>query len=946
MENQESRIESIFVRVAALDLAERDALLDELCAEPGEREEVERLLEWDSKVPEHFLEEHHSHSEAIEEGMYVGPYLVLDRLGEGGMGTVYSARQAFPDREVALKVLRVGRVTEETTRRFRQEIDVLGRLQHVGIARIYDAGSSALHDLDGQSREVPYFTMEWVRGRPLITHAREQKLPVRARVELLAMVCDAVHYAHQRGVIHRDLKSENVLVTQEESSASGESRLDGQGVIGQPKVLDFGIARVMDPQMAHGTRHTADGALIGTLASMSPEQVSGHGELVDVRTDVYSLGVMLYELLCDRAPLALDGLSVPQATTLISTAVPELPGSIDSALRGDLTTISMKALEKEPGRRYQTTLELANDLRRFLSGEPITARADSRMYLLQRSLRRHRVMFGVALAFVVLLSWLSVVTRRQAHASEVLAGSEAHAREIAEQDLHRAMGAVELLTNLADSGLRDNPGAEGTRHELLEAALDFHKGLLEDHPDAPGLRASQAGTRLRVAQLEFDIGRPSQALNNVQQCISEFEEQLAEGTAPQVNAALGLVGALTLLGSIESKSGEIAAAEQHLGDACERATAILDSLGEEETSWERAHMKFARAHKLLAVVFRSQARNEEALDILLLASQRLIPVLKEHASFALRAESIGILEQSCVIRLELKINEGLEEDLLRGIDLTEGWIASSPSGPQAQQTMLSLLSNYSFYLSAQGRVEEACERLESGLGIGEQLVEDHPALSRAREVLFLAYNNHATSLITLTDYAGAAKDLARAGELMRGLIQEDPTPYRMGRLVILENTLAALQISLGQHQDASEALDRVIDNATELLRLLPGNLEYAAALRIATVNQALCKVALGEHAEGIEMLREAGLGRSGYEAAQNVVSTLKIYRDAIWSAKRDLDLDEELRLETTQGYAESAAKYLHEARVHGFAGLAEEVQQVNWADLGEYPVFATELESR
>jgi serine/threonine protein kinase len=284
----------------------------------------------------------------------IGGLAIVSRIASGGMGTVYEARQEHPARTVAVKVLSRGLMSTKAQQRFSYEIDFLGRLQHPAIAQIYDAGTHG----DGAGA-VPYFVMEYVPGATTITHfADDRNLSIKQRVELFAKVCDGVQHGHQKGVIHRDLKPQNVLV-------------DGSG---QPKIIDFGVARATDSDIAVTTMRADYRELIGTLQYMSPEQCTGDPRQIDTRTDVYSLGVVLYELLCGKPPCDLSDTPLPHAARRIQDEEPVRPGAVRRALRGNLEAIVLKALDKSPNRRYETAQALADDLRRHVSGEPIRAR--------------------------------------------------------------------------------------------------------------------------------------------------------------------------------------------------------------------------------------------------------------------------------------------------------------------------------------------------------------------------------------------------------------------------------------------------------------------------------------------------------------------------------------------------------------------------------------------
>jgi eukaryotic-like serine/threonine-protein kinase len=335
---------------------------------------------------------------------HIGRFRIIRLLGEGGMGLVYEAEQDNPRRTVALKVIRAGYADKVMLRRFDNETQALGRLQHPGIAQIYEAGTA-----ETAFGLQPYFAMELVQGLPLREYCEAQKLNTRQRLELVAKICDAVQHAHGRGLIHRDLKPGNIVVDEE----------------GQPRILDFGIARLTDSD-GQATRQTDLGQLIGTLAYMSPEQALGEPAEIDTRSDVYSIGLIVYGLLAGQLPYTI-GYQLHEAIRTIREEEGTALSSFNRNFRGDIETIVSKALEKDKTRRYASAAEVAADIRRYLRDEPIVARPASASYQLQKFARRHRALvIGVVAVFLALAVgmvasiWQAVRARRAEAAAQAV----------------------------------------------------------------------------------------------------------------------------------------------------------------------------------------------------------------------------------------------------------------------------------------------------------------------------------------------------------------------------------------------------------------------------------------------------------------------------------------------------------------------------------------------
>lgn len=466
------RVTELFLTIVDLDPAEREEALARACNGDLElRIEVNAMLAFDAErsslldspvagVPAR------SATTMVSVPERVGPYRLLERIGEGGMGVVHRAEQDSPRRIVAVKLLRPLSTSTDSATRFAREIAVLARLDHPSIARILESGVAK----DGLWNDLPWYAMEFVPGAPIVAHADAARLDRDARIDLFLDVLDAVAHAHRNGVIHRDLKAANILVDRN----------------GRPRVLDFGIARLRDEDAGTDETFTRPGTVLGTLECMSPEQAEGRDP--DTRTDVFALGLLLHELLLGQKARRLDGLSWSEAIARVTSAEFPTISLAHAHLDADLAVVLAHALERDPEQRYDGAADFAADLRRWRAGEPILARPTSAWYRLRKWLGRHRLASALAAAVVVVFVAGFIAT--------FLAWREAMRRERETQQARSVATAVDgyLTRSLLSSADPRRDGRDTRVVELLERAS---RGLDEAYPDDSELRASIRETLAR-----------------------------------------------------------------------------------------------------------------------------------------------------------------------------------------------------------------------------------------------------------------------------------------------------------------------------------------------------------------------------------------------------------------------------------------------------------------
>jgi len=847
---QFKRVSELFLAVRQQPRAGRADFLAHVCADDDAvRNEVERMLRFDSE------ESIDSGSFAVRSpavttiddelfppGARIGEYTVVRTLGTGGMGRVLEVRQERPRRHVAIKLLRQDLLSQSMLKRFDHEVRVLGDMQHEGIARIHAAGWT-----DGKPSQ-PFFTMELIDGVSLNEFTAQRKPSTNARLTLIANVCDAVQYAHQRGVIHRDLKPANIMVDNE----------------GNPKVVDFGIARIIDADKAANTMQTVTGQLIGTLPYMSPEQIAGDPANVDSRTDVYSLGVILYELLSGQMPHDLSNTSLPEAARLVQeTGITRL-GTHDRSLRGDIETIVAKALEKEPERRYSSASELAADIRRFLSDQPIVARPPSAVYQLRKFARRHRAVAAAGIIAFLAMASATVVASVYAIRTD-RANKEAQRQTEIAAAINRFLNE-DLLAAVSPSASRDvGRGRDVAMADVLaEAARRIETasapgGALANKPEV------EASIRATIGRTFFLLGDIQTAYPHLQKCYDIRKASLPTGHVDTLQAAVYLGGALYQLARLDDATElyqeALRKAQPVLGDD---HLIVLDAkFGYAIVVWRQR--KLEQALELFQNIYDARSRNPDSdrrqldaaqLNIAMIYSgqgdyEKAEPIFR--AALDRKIESMGkdhpvTLQVANNLGVTLMNQERYEEaaELMR--DVLED--RRRVLGPDHYQT-LSTCINLGSIVSGLGNQEEAAEIYRDGYRV-----------SRAK------YGpDHGRTLTLAFGLANVIKDMGQldeAEDLLTDTIERRKSSVGMTHPRTLAAIYGLFEIRLKQERphDAEALLTTAIDAIRETGELADYDLyveglidcrlkigSRAEALGLAEAYVAAIRTARGERSE-------------------------------------------------------------------------------------------------
>ena len=743
--------EALFEQALDAPAAARPEFLQTI-ADTGLRREVESLLQA-HQAAGNFLDEPDrffaiESLDTVSPGQIIERYRIIREIGRGGMGAVFLAERADDEykKQVALKLIKRGTDTDAVLCHFRNERQILAGFDHPNIARLFDGGTT--------ESGLPYFVMEYVEGLPIDDYCNTRRLFVVERLKLFREVCAAVSYAHRRLVIHRDIKCSNILVTTD----------------GVPKLLDFGIAKLLQEDEA--AQPTVTGLRLMTPQSASPEQL--RGQPVTTASDVYSLGVVLYELLCGRTPHEFSSLSPPEMARAITENEPRKPSTVvarsrhssqleirnSKMLKGDVDNIVLMALRKEPERRYQSVEQLSEDIRRHLEERPVLARSDTWSYRAAKFARRNKA--GLAAAAIVVLILLGgiVATSREAR--------------IAKREKRRAERRFNDVRKLANSVLFDYhdaikslPGATKVRERLVKDALTYLDSLAGEVNGDPALQRELAAAYERLAEIRG--GTASGSLGD------------KAGAVESHTKALKIRQALVALNPTDITAlSDLARSHRDLGFRLKHdADASLE------------HLRKARA--IYLDLTRREPANEDFQFDLANTCTQLGIALDDHDDPA------GAIEQ---YRAASSICERLA--------------ANKPHEQRFRHALWSSFDNMARVLSTQNNPAGAIEACEKALALGEQLIKDDPLNADYRRGLALSYD-HAGNYRSQSDPRGALNYYRRAAELADQLTGADPAN-------ILTRADAARA-----HKTLADALDALRENA-EALRHFNKGVEICNAL--------------------------------------------------------------------------------------------------------------------
>jgi serine/threonine protein kinase/tetratricopeptide (TPR) repeat protein len=804
--------EELFARVNALLVANDRAMVHEGTASfDGDRIENPNPSMTQSNQE---IKTERPHENEIAGMIVGGKYKLLEEIGDGGMGTVWMAEQSEPVRRtVAVKLIKPGMDSKQVLARFDAERQALAMMDHPIIAKVHDAGTTT----EGR----PYFVMELVKGVPITKYCDEHKLTPHQRLELFVPVCQAIQHAHQKGIIHRDIKPSNVLV----------AMYDDRPV---PKVIDFGVAKATGVQLTEQTLNTGFGTVVGTVEYMSPEQAGFNQLDIDTRSDIYSLGVLLYELLTGTTPLTrkrakeaalLEILRLVReeeppkpSTRLSSTAeLPSIaavrgmePARLSKLIRGDLDWIVMKALEKDRSRRYETANGFAADIQRYIGGEAVQAVPPSALYRFRKFTKRNKIALtiGSALAIALLITLVTLIVSSALTSKAYQAERIAHKQS--ERNFEQTRSAVdEFFNTVSQSKLLNVPGLQSLRRELLESAVQFQQTLSTERPHDPTVQADLAKSHLRLAIMYFEVDQNEKCFSSMLNGL-DIAEQLHRDHPEDQALMRRMAGFFTAHRPI---SGHTRVPKDYLGfeKVLERFVVLWDDLIRKDP----AAISF-RKDLAAMLAFRAGYRNpnrgfaESAADARRSISL-LEGLLREHPNepellsmLAHNYSTLAFHPQPIVSKEEVKAaNEKallIREQLFRDHNIAEY------RAHYLDRMRVKIKGHIE-----QGQFSEAERHCRNVIQDFNRLIDEFPHVTRYRYQFVEVLGYQAACEVKRDHKPGAVTILKRASDVLTKAVANDPGPIDAINLADALTRIKQNYLSLGMKAEADHFYRLTID---------------------------------------------------------------------------------------------------------------------------------------
>jgi serine/threonine protein kinase/tetratricopeptide (TPR) repeat protein len=914
-------------------------------------------------------------------GTVIGPYKLLEPIGEGGMGTVWMAQQTEPVRRlVALKLIKPGMDSRQVINRFEAERQALALMDHPNIARVFDAGTTR-GDAGGVSAGRPYFVMELVKGVPLTKYCDEHRLTPRERLELFVPVCQAIQHAHQKGIIHRDIKPSNVLV----------ALYDGKPV---PKVIDFGVAKATGQQLTEHTLVTGFGAVVGTLEYMSPEQAEVNQLDIDTRSDIYSLGVLLYELLTGTTPLDRNRLKEaamlemlrlireeepPRPSTRLSASKDSLPSisaqrhmepaKLTRLVRGDLDWIAMKALDKDRSRRYETANGLAMDIQRYLADEPVQARPPSAAYRFRKMVRRHKSAVTVAAAILMLVlagtavsTWQAIrATLAERKTSEALAQVTTEQAKTKEA-LTTAREALDALTDeVVETMFARQPELEETEKAFLRKVLKHYEAVapqIEDTAEAKFLRAKG---QFRVSHVIELLGDQPAAIAGYQGAAALLQ-QLADQFPQEAEYREKLARTNGNLGILLAEGGKEKESETVIRQGIALRTKLVDDL----PNVREYRSQLAKSYNDLAYLLERQGKYPEA-------GKAYREAVERHENLVADAPDEPVHQQD-LARTRSNLGQWLrkqeryaeaEKTYREAIKAQEDQLDKSPTVPRRRRVLADSNQGFGIVLAELGKEEESQKTFERSVALRKHLVADFPRVRVYQRELASTYNDLGYLQSRRKKFAEAEKAYREALELEEKLVTEGGAlpAYRqllsqgytnLGNLLRDQKKGAeaekayreSLKLDLKLIEEFPQAVNHRngAANVLVLLALLHHQRnEFKAAVPLHTEARAHLKAALETspknpmsrkfYRDNLRLLAKSyvtladhaelaatgdDLAGFGYEPANDTFDAATMLATCVTLANKEAGLDDAKRKELVQQYGDRAMTHVRQAIQRGF----------------------------